>query len=440
MLTTRFARYVPLLCWVVAISALVFIPAKILGRGYLPPDDALRHAAKAVSGKPWPDILVMRSDFTMDAHPGWHAILGSIYRWQKCSTETLVVVAVAGLMLLVSAAVLFWLRRPEAWLAALLAAALAQPEFVKRLALGRPFLFTMAVFLTLLFVWSRSRTARPRLGELAVSIGLIAAAAWIHGTFYQLVLPAAALVLSGRWRQGFWFGGCWAVGSFLGAALTGHPWQFLDQSVRWLLAVFGSHAFTRQLVVEFYPADGDCFVVLAVLAMISWRARSPDWKARELVEPIFMMALAGWILGLANGRFWVDWGLPATALWLALEFQKQFEPYLGFASVERFLVTSGLGLALYLAATADQDSRWTRNLSRHTSVRPSQRSQAGCQAKTASSTAPTWTSSSKPSSRTRKRPGVTSWGSSRHSCSRRTSRCSTRSCGMAGTFALTSLG
>ena len=292
----------------------------------------------------------MRSDFTMDAHPGWHAILGSIYRWQKCSTETLVVVAVAGLMLLVSAAVLFWLRRPEAWLAALLAAALAQPEFVKRLALGRPFLFTMAVFLTLLFVWSRSRTARPRLGELAVSIGLIAAAAWIHGTFYQLVLPAAALVLSGRWRQGFWFGGCWAVGSFLGAALTGHPWQFLDQSVRWLLAVFGSHAFTRQLVVEFYPADGDCFVVLAVLAMISWRARSPDWKARELVEPIFMMALAGWILGLANGRFWVDWGLPATALWLALEFQKQFEPYLGFASVERFLVTSGLGLALYLAA------------------------------------------------------------------------------------------
>ena len=117
MLPTKIARYVPLLCWAVAIFALALVPAKILGRGYLPPDDALRHAAKAVSGKPWQEILVMRSDFTMDAHPGWHAILGLIYRWQHCSTETLVVVAVAGLMLLVSAAVLLWLRRPEAWLA-----------------------------------------------------------------------------------------------------------------------------------------------------------------------------------------------------------------------------------------------------------------------------------------------------------------------------------
>jgi len=364
MQTTRIARYVPLVCWVVAISALVLIPAKILSRGYLPPDDALRHAAKAVSGKPWSEILVMRSDFTMDVHPGWHAILGLIYRWQNCSTETLVVITVAGLMLLVSAAVLVWLRRPEAWLAALLAVALAEPEFVRRLLLGRPYLFTISVSLTLLLVWSRSRTPRPRLGELVATIGLIAAAAWIHGSFYQLILPAAALVLAGRWRQGFWFGVCWAAGSFLGAALTGHPWQFLDQSIRLLSVIFGSPAFTRQLEAELYPSDGECFVVLAVVAMTSWRARSPDWKARALVEPVFMMGLVGWILGLSTGRFWLDWGLPATVLWLALEFQKQFELRLGFASAERLLVTSGLALALCLAATADQGARWTRNLSR----------------------------------------------------------------------------
>ncbi len=193
MLSTRVARFVPSLCWVMAIAALGLIPAKILGLGFLPGDDALRHAAKVVSGKSWPEILVMRSDFTMDAHPGWHAILGLIYRWGHCSTETLVMVAVAGLMLLVSAAVLVWLRRPEAWLAALLSVALTEPEFVKRLVLGRPYLFTMAVFLTLLVVWSRSRTARPQPRELIVTIGLVAAAAWIHGTFYQLVLPAVAL-------------------------------------------------------------------------------------------------------------------------------------------------------------------------------------------------------------------------------------------------------
>ena len=364
MFSTKIGRYVPLLCWVAAVFALVLIPAKILGRGYLPPDDALRHAAKAVSGKPWQEILVMRSDFPMDVHPGWHATLGLIHRCLGCSAETLVVIAVAGLMLLVCAVVLAWLRRPEAWLAALLGLAIAEPEFVRRLLLGRPYLFTISVSLTLLLVWSRSRTARPRLWELAATIGLIAADNWIRGSFYQLILPAAALVLAGRWRQGFWFGGCWAAGSFLGASLTGHPWQFLGQSVRFLSGVLGNPGFTRQLEAELYPSDGEGLVVLAVLAMIGWRSRSPGWKARDLVEPIFLMVVIGWILGLSTGRFWLDWGLPATVLWLALEFQKQFELGLGFASAERLLVTAGLALALYLAATADLGSRWTRNLAR----------------------------------------------------------------------------
>ncbi len=117
-------------------------------------------------------------------------------------------------------------------------------------------------------------------------------------------------------------------------------------------------------MTEFYPSEGACFAVFAVIAMISWLARSPDWKAQDLFEPIFLMGLVGWILGLSNGRFWLDWGLPAVLLWLALAFQKQFEPRLELASTGRLLITSGLALSLYLATTADQGSRWTRNLSR----------------------------------------------------------------------------
>ena len=63
MLSNKAARYVPLACWAAAILVLVIIPAKILSEGYLPGDDALRHAAKVVSGKPWSEILVMRGDF-----------------------------------------------------------------------------------------------------------------------------------------------------------------------------------------------------------------------------------------------------------------------------------------------------------------------------------------------------------------------------------------
>ena len=364
MLANRIARYVPLAAWVVAVLTLFLIPAKILSYGYLPGDDALRHAAKVVSGKPWQDILVMRSDFALDPHPGWHAVLGWIYRWQDCSAETLVVIAVFGLMLLVSAAVLPWFKRPETWLAALLVVSVAAPTYVKRLTLARPFLFTMGVYLTLLLMWSRSSKQRPHPAVMLATVLLIAAAACIHGTFYQMILPAAGLVLAGRWRQAIWFGACWALGSLLGASLTGHPWQFLDQSIRHLLGVFGHHSVSRQLVSEFYPSDGDAMVVLAVIAMLLWRARSPNWRARDLVNPIFLMAVAGWVLGFATGRFWLDWGLPATLLWLGLEFQKQFTAMLRPESVERLLVTCGLAAALFLSSTSDLESRWTRNLTK----------------------------------------------------------------------------
>src|SRR5689334_22324101 len=76
----RLARYVPLVSWIIAVMTVILIPSKIISYGYLPQDDALRHAAKAVSGKPWQEILVMRSDFLIDPHPGWHAILGFIHR------------------------------------------------------------------------------------------------------------------------------------------------------------------------------------------------------------------------------------------------------------------------------------------------------------------------------------------------------------------------
>ena len=42
------------------ITALCLIPLRIISYGYMPSDDALRHVAKVVSGRPWQDILVMR--------------------------------------------------------------------------------------------------------------------------------------------------------------------------------------------------------------------------------------------------------------------------------------------------------------------------------------------------------------------------------------------
>src|SRR3974390_2098559 len=125
MSSERLKRYIPLAVWVVAVVTLLLIPLKIVSYGYLPEDDALRHVAKAVSGKPWSEILVMRDDFPLDFHQGWHASLRWIHRSLNSDAETLVVISVVGLMLLVSFSALAWLRRPEAWLAAMMAGCIA---------------------------------------------------------------------------------------------------------------------------------------------------------------------------------------------------------------------------------------------------------------------------------------------------------------------------
>jgi hypothetical protein len=361
MYLNRLQRYVPLVCWIVTVLTLICIPMKILSEGYQPIDDTLRHAAKVVSGKPWSEILVMRPGFTMDPHPGWHALLGVVYHTTNCSTEALVVTEVFGAMTLVLLVVLPWFRRPEAWLMALLVLFLTAPMLIERLALGRPFLFTMAASLVLLLIWSRTGP-RPGWGTNLSTLCLVGACAWIHGGFYQLILPAVALMLATRYRQALWFGADWVAGSIAGAALTGHPWQFLDQSVRFLLAALGGHSFMKELVVEFQPTDGACMVILAVIAMLLWRSRSPDWKPVQLLEPVFMTAVLGWVLGLANGRFWYEWGMPATLLWMALQFQAQLESGVSFASAQRLVLTGGVGLALFLSGAADRGSRWTGNL------------------------------------------------------------------------------
>jgi len=362
MASNEFKRYVPLAAWAVVIITLLLVPLKIIGYGYLPADDALRHAAKAVSGKPWPEILVMRSDFAIDPHPGWHTVLGAIHRCLNSNTETLVILPVAGLMLLVNASVLAWLRRPESWLAVLLAVAVFVPNFATRLTLGRPYLFTMALFVTMLILWSRMENRGPRPLEMLATVFLIAAAAWIHGSFYLLAMPMGTLLLAGRWRQTLAFGVCWLAGSFLGSALTGHPWQFLAQSVRHLFGVMGDYTLARQLVAELLPSDGDFGAVMLVVLMLLWRAHSADWNPQALVNPLFLMGVLGWLLGLRVLRFWSDWGLPAMLVWMAFEFQKQFEHYLAAESWRRLLITGGLAVGVLFATTSDRDGRWTSNL------------------------------------------------------------------------------
>ena len=209
-------RYIPLAVWVAAVFTILLVPLKIISYNFLPGDDALRHAAKTISGKSWQQILVMRGDFPIDPSPGWQKILEWVHAEHGDDAESLVIFSVVALMLLVTLCALPWFRRPEAWLTALFIASVFIPACTTRFMRGRPYLLTDAVLITILFLWSRPAKDWPSRAAMIFTPLLVAASAWIHGSWYLLV-PARRWRFSARgsgvrrwftagagWREVFW--------------------------------------------------------------------------------------------------------------------------------------------------------------------------------------------------------------------------------------------
>lgn len=356
------SRYVPLAVWLGALITLIWIPLKIISYGYLPPDDALRHAAKAVAQKEWSDILVLRPDFQTDHNPGWHWVLGQVHQLGQLGPDGLVTLSVVGLFVLALLLPIALTDRPEAWIGALLVATIAFPAVIHRVLLGRPFALTMAATLLILMLWTRKEQEKPKPGLLALTTGLLALSAWIHGGWYLFSLVIAAFFLSGRTGSALRLTGCWLVGSLLGAVLTGHPFSFLANAVKIVVTCFQDAPLQRMLVLEFLPSGGNVVAIFAVAALLLWRRVSGHWTTQCLRHPAFILAVLGWLLGLRVARFEADWAAPALLLWVALELREHLKRWLPFDSTRRLVISAGLCLALLLATTADENSRWTRAL------------------------------------------------------------------------------
>ncbi len=115
------------------------------------------------------------------------------------------------------------------------------------------------------------------------------------------------------------------MGTIIGAVMTGHPADFIFQQFKWMQDSFGHYELQRQLVSEFSPSNGAHTVVITIVAVLLWKAIRGTSGVRTFSSPIFMLALLGWILGFAVIRFWIDWGMPAAMVWLALEFRDALE-------------------------------------------------------------------------------------------------------------------
>ena len=361
-------RYVPLAVWVIVILVVLAIPLKIISYGYLPADDALRHAAKAVNGKPWPDILVLGPAFKIDTNYGWHLLLRQIFLRNKCDppdeardTEKLVLFSVVALFALVNWSVLPWLKRPEAWLIALTAAALTT-DVPLRFLIGRPFILTIAGLLTILFAWQAHGSAPPKWWTVLWLAPLIAICSFVHGVWYLWMLLVAAFFLAGQFRWGLMLIAGWVAGAFLGASLTGHPFESICQALVMAHRAFGMHVTQRTLVTEFQSSSGDVLALILLGGLLILRQLA-GLKARPLTSnPAFWLACLAWALSFKAVRFTEDWGWPALMVLIACDLQLLLQARFAADSFKRLALTGGLAAIAFLVITNDYNGRWTYNL------------------------------------------------------------------------------
>ena len=355
-----FRRWVPLAVRVVVILVILAIPLRIVHYGFLPRDDALREAAKAVSGKPWPEILVLHPFYSVDHEYGWHRFLRVVFLWSHCSARTLVALSVVALFAAAGGAALPWLKRPEAWLIALIAAALAT-DLPLRFSLGRPYLLTVAGLLTILFRW-QAQAAPPTWRTGLWMTGIIAVCIFAHGVWYLWLLPVAAFFLAAQFRWGLVLAAAWAGGSILGASLTGHPLQAYYVAVQMAWRPFALHATEATLTNELQPSPGEVLglVILGGLLVLRQLAKL---EARPLrTSPVFWLACIGWLLGFKAARGATDWGWPALLVLMTGDVELLLQSRLAADSFKRLGLACGLALTAFVVFTSDLGSRWTQSL------------------------------------------------------------------------------
>lgn len=344
--------------WLV-LAVVLLIPVRIVAQGYLPLDDALRHAAKAVSGRSWDQILVLRPDITVDSHPGWHWVLEALHRLTVIGAPALVLFSVIALFLVFSLGPVALLRRPEAWLLSLLVLGVTDPAVLSRLFMGRPFLVSGGVLAVILLLWPSLAARRTGWGALGLVTGLLAAATWIHASWYLFALPVVALFLAREWRAGARLLACLGAGVVAGAMLTGQPFAFLRQTLLHPLLALGGFEPQSTLAIEFRAHEGSPLFVMALLGMLGWRALRGQWRRCAVDNPVFLMATLGWVLGFVAKRFWADWGAPAALVWLALEFQDFLDTTGAGDAAKRLALAAAAGATCFLALTSDANGRWS---------------------------------------------------------------------------------
>lgn len=342
---------------ILVLATFLFMGLKIIRYGYLPAGDIRRHAAQAISGVEYTNVVVLYPGYKMNHSAGWDWLMRQLHARFGMTEDGLVAFSIVALLWLLLAAAVPWMRAPEAWLAAVLAMMLAAPALMTRWTQGRPFLLTEAILIALLLAWREQE--QPSWPKIILTFAGFALSVWMHGAWYLWVLVPPAFFLAGRWRAGVALTLCWLAGSLAGALLTGHPVQYLYQAVDIAVTVLRQPAPPELLVGELRPNSGVMGVLVVLAITFLWRRGS---IAQLFRSPLFWLMAICWMLGLRSSRFWDDWGMAAALVWLALQFEEILLTAWPSFPGRRLATSVLLALALFQLGTSDLDGRYTASL------------------------------------------------------------------------------
>ena len=294
----------------------------------------------------------------MDQSLGWHGILGALHQALGWNVEGLMIFSVVALFLVLNGVLLPWLRRPEAWLGALLIAMVIS-DLPQRWLLGRPFILTTASLMTILFMVQRRAPDVKSFVPCALMIG---ACTFIHGVWYLWLLPIAAIFFAGQFRWSLLLTGAWLVGTGFSMVASGHPVDYLSHALGMAVHGVGGHLSNRSEVTELQPFGGDILAVVLFGALVVLRLATRHTAPTLTKNPAFWLMCGCWILSFRVGRFWEDWGWPALMVLVVTELDLLFAEKFVADSLRRLWLVLILSVAAFFAVTADLNSRYTKNL------------------------------------------------------------------------------
>ncbi len=351
-------RWIRLAVIVAASLALLGAALAIVDYAFIPPDDALRHAATAASDNPYHEVVLFDEAVPAeDSTPGWHAVLRAMHQWAGVDRFGLVSFGVLFFFAVFAVTPLFLLRRPEAWAAVLLLAVVINPGYPLRLALGRPFMLSSTAVLVFVLVWQRLVDDPRSRSALALCMGAAVIGTWLHSTWFLLFAAPLASVLTGRWKASAALLGAVTAGVLVGAVLTLQPFTHLTYNVVHVWKTMGTTDAVFR-VSELRPFTGDGpFTAFALMLLVAW-ATLPELKSFSLRHVGVVTALGGWVLAFSASRFWTDLGLPALLAVATLLLQRVLEARMPSRAPSRAVFVAAIVVALHLAISANHGRRW----------------------------------------------------------------------------------